>query len=212
MVLDGQLSYSVPTIGVLTGLLLPAVQAAREAARRMQSSNNQKQIMLALWNYESAYKSLPSRVLKDANGRPLLSWRVAILPFIEQQPLYEQFHLDEPWDSEHNLSLLDSMPKIFKHPNFAGPAGHTVYLAPYKTGTVWSLEKPELGEITDGTSNTIACFEVNDEHAVPWTKPEDIDLDKVQLLDFFRFPSSTVAMFDGSVQSISPDIDPSILE
>ena len=210
--IQGEFAYTVPTIGVLTGLLLPAVQAAREAARRMQSQNNVKQLILSIHNYESAFKRFPMRATKSASGKPLLSWRVAMLPYVEQVALYQQFHLDEPWDSEHNIKLLDKMPATFKHPSYVGPAGHTVYLAPFYESTVWNLEKPKISNITDGTSNTIALFEVNDAHAVPWTKPDDLDLHELELVDCFRPTGSNVGMFDGSVQFISPSIDLSVLK
>ena len=210
--MQGEFAYTVPTIGVLTGLLLPAVQSAREAARRMQSQNNLKQLVLSLLNHESAYKRFPSRVAKSASGKPLLSWRVAVLPYIEQAALYQQFHLDEPWDSEHNIKLLDKMPAAFGHPNYVGPAGHTVYLAPFYESTIWNADKPMIRSITDGTSNTMAIFEVNDAHAVPWTKPDDLNLQELELTDCFRAPGSNAAMFDGSVRYLIPNIDPTILK
>ena len=88
--------------GVLVALLLPAVQAAREAARRSQCTNNLKQIVLALHNYHDVYKCFPSAVLTDESGRPIRSWRVAILPFMEQQALYKQYDFNQPWDSPRN--------------------------------------------------------------------------------------------------------------
>jgi len=212
IVMDGRVAYSVPTIGVLVGLLLPAVQAAREAARRMSSQNNMKQIMLAMLNHESAFKQFPARATRDADGKPLLSWRVKILPFLEENGLYQEFHQDEPWDSEHNIKLLERMPAVYKHPSYVGAEGHTVYLVPYQKGNVWTSAKPQIRNITDGTSNTIACFETNDEHAVPWSKPDDIDLDQDDIFDFFRFGVSNVGMFDGSVRAIAPSIDPVVLK
>ena len=209
---QGEFAYTVPTIGVLTGLLLPAVQAAREAARRMQSTNNLKQLMLSMHNYESTYKRLPSRASKGANDKPLLSWRVAILPYIEQVTLYQQFHLDEPWDSEHNIKLLDKMPATFRHPSYVGPEGQTVYLAPFYESTIWNLDKPKFAQITDGTSNTIALFEVDDGHAVPWTKPEDLDLHEVDIIDCFRPTGSNVGIFDGSIRFLARNVDPGLLE
>ena len=208
----GEFAFTVPTIGVLTGLLLPAVQSAREAARRMQSMNNLRQIGLAMHNYESVYLKLPLRVSKDANGKPLLSWRVALLPYLEQSALYEQFHLDEPWDSEHNLKLLDKMPAVYAHPSYVGPRGQTVYLAPYYSDTIWNQSNPSFQNITDGLSNTIAFFEASDDHAVPWTKPEDLDLDMLDLIDCFRINASHATMFDGSVRALTPDIDELELE
>ena len=90
----------------------------------MTASNNLKQLALGIHNFHSAYRKLPA-ARTDENGQPLLSWRVAILPFIEQQALYEQFHLDEPWDSEHNLKLIDQMPATFTDPSLMLPPGMT---------------------------------------------------------------------------------------
>ncbi|MEZ6114117.1 MAG: DUF1559 domain-containing protein [Pirellulaceae bacterium] len=83
-------------------MLLPAVQTAREAARRSQCSSNLKQIELALHNYHDTFKSFPPAYIADANGRPMHSWRVLILPFMEQRELYDQCRFDEPWDGPNN--------------------------------------------------------------------------------------------------------------
>ena len=90
---------------LLSVVSLPAVKASHSAARRM-SANNLKQLAIAMHNFHDVYKQLPSEAIFDKNGSPLLSWRVHILPFIKQRELYEQFHLDEPWDSEHNRKLI----------------------------------------------------------------------------------------------------------
>src|SRR5438132_8532158 len=91
----------IAIIAILIGLLLPAVQKVREAAGRAQSQNNLKQIALAVHNYHDVYGHFPQDIT-DKNGKPILSWRVAILPFIEQDNVYKMFKLDEPWDSENN--------------------------------------------------------------------------------------------------------------
>ena len=88
-----ELLVVIAIIGILVGLLLPAVQAAREAARRMSCQNNLKQMGLAMLNYESAYKKFPSALMGARVGAPQddgVSWAVALLPFIEQTPLYNQ--------------------------------------------------------------------------------------------------------------------------
>src|SRR5262245_25073160 len=78
-----------------------------ETAMQTQSRNNMKQMALAIHNYVSAKKRFPTAAIRDKkNGKPLLSWRVAILPYLEDQTIYGEFHLDEPWDSEHNQKLL----------------------------------------------------------------------------------------------------------
>src|SRR5439155_8958659 len=84
--------------GILVALLLPAVQAAREAARRMQSQNNLKQIGLALHNYHATYQTFPPAVVTDENGKPLYSGRVLLLPFMEQEALYNDFDRTQAWD------------------------------------------------------------------------------------------------------------------
>ena len=122
-------SVSSPAVsGVLIALLLPAVQSAREAARRAQCTNNLKQMALAMFNYESATGAFPKPALTDKDGKPLLSWRVAILPYIEQNGLYNRFHLDEPWDSPHNKELIKEMPQTFVCPSrFNVEPGSTTY-------------------------------------------------------------------------------------
>ncbi len=107
--------FIVPAI--LIALLLPAVQAAREAAQRAQCTNNLKQIGLALHNYHDTYGTFPPPAITDANGNPLLSWRVAILPFLGEDGLYNQFHLDEPWDSPNNQPLSFQLPSVYKCPS-----------------------------------------------------------------------------------------------
>jgi hypothetical protein len=201
---------SYGTIGVMTGLLLPAVQAAREAARRMSSSNNLKQIVLGLLNYESAYKKFPPRIGKSADGKPLLSWRVKILPFLEEQALYSEFHLDEPWDSEHNLKLLERMPAVYANPRVATLPGHTSYLLPYGEDTGWPEDALRLRDVTDGLSNTIAVVEASGEVAVPWTKPEDLDIDAYPDASWMPAGGSggtNIVMMDGSVRFLSALID-----
>jgi prepilin-type processing-associated H-X9-DG protein len=165
------------TTGIAVALLLPAVQAAREAARRAQCVNNLKQIGLALNNYEAAYGSFPRAAIADKQGKPLLSWRVAILPFIEQDALYKKFKLDEPWDSPHNKALLQSMPWIYACPSATrAEPSLTNYRAFTGKNTLMSLDSDvRLASVTDGTAFTLAVVETKE--GVPWTKPEDLPFD-----------------------------------
>jgi type II secretory pathway pseudopilin PulG len=201
-------------VGVLVGLLLPAVQAAREAARRMQCSNNMKQIGLALWNYESTYKSLPPAFTTDANGKPLHSWRTLILPYMEQSALYSQIDLNKPWDDPVNLPFSKVV-----IPTYACPSGHTD--SPEKTcyqvvvdpsGIFTGAKCTKISEITDGTSNTILLVETESANAVPWMSPDDTDLPT------YLTPSQTnrsnhtggghATFADGSIKFLSNGIDP----
>jgi prepilin-type processing-associated H-X9-DG protein len=209
---DKTMASSYQVIGAMVGLLLPAVQSAREAARRMESSNNLKQIMLAMHNYEAAYRKLPAQAILDADDKPLLSWRVAILPFLDQQQLYNEFHLDEPWDSPHNIKLLDRMPSFFQNPSNPPAPGMTTYLVPMGEGVGLGSSGISFRNMTDGTSNTIAVVDVNPELGVPWTKPDDFDINQVDLLNLLRFEGSNVGFFDGSVRFLSSSIDLELLE
>lgn len=174
-----QESTQVATIGILVALLLPAVNAARSAARRNQSMNNMRQIGLAFVNHESAFGKFPARASFDDDGTPLLSWRVHILPFLEEQALYDQFHLDEPWDSEHNKQLIDKMPSVFRSPPSTSSPGETNYLLPVGPGTMFAGQEPlTIRNIKDGTSKTLLLVEVNDDEAVTWTKPADWTYDR----------------------------------
>jgi prepilin-type processing-associated H-X9-DG protein len=104
---------------ILIGLMIPAVQKVREAAARIQDANNLKQLSLAVVAYSDDHgNQLPPAVVYDKDGQPLYSWRVLILPYLgpEEQQLYQQFHLDEPWDSPHNKPLLARMPQVFAEP------------------------------------------------------------------------------------------------
>lgn len=216
---DDRLSVSVDSngtaaIGVAVGLLLPAVQAARAAAQRMSSSNNMKQILLAMLNHESAYKRFPGRVWKrNAEKQPLLSWRVAILPYIEEAALYNEFRQDEPWDSPHNIKLLERMPAVFRNPQIPTELGYTTYVIPHGEGTPGSVEGGiKFAMMTDGSSNTIAVVEVDSGYAVPWSAPDDISIEENDLTDAFPPRGSTVGFFDGSVQFMSKFVDLEMLE
>lgn len=162
---------------VLVALLLPAVQQAREAARRTQDKNSLKMIGLAMHNYHDVHNTFPARASYDKSGKALLSWRVHLLPFLDQNELYEEFHLDEPWDSEHNLTLVARMPEVYRSNSFSDPE-KTVFLTADGSGTMMEGSKSvRLPDVTDGTSNTIFVMEVNPENAVTWTQPEDLPFD-----------------------------------
>jgi type II secretory pathway pseudopilin PulG len=207
------------TIGVLVALLLPAVQAAREAARRNASMNNMKNILLAMFNYEAAKKTYPPYANIDAAGKPLLSWRVHLLPYMEQEALYKQFHLDEPWDSEHNKQLISLMPELFLDPSsrLSPTDGKTHYLGVLGEGRLFdgAAQGRKMATIGDGTSNSIAFVQTGDAGAVIWTKPQDWEPDADDLMKPFDplHPGGFLAGFcDGHVAFIGYDIDPSAFE
>ncbi|HMP05338.1 MAG TPA: DUF1559 domain-containing protein [Lacipirellulaceae bacterium] len=210
---------AVAIVGFLVALLLPAVQAAREAARRNASHNNLRQIMLALLNYESAHGRFPPHASYSANRHePLLSWRGHILPYLELDALYRQFRLDEPWDSEHNIALLPQIPEGFIDPSSPGPAEAYAsnYLGVQGPNSLFdgTATGRRIASITDGTSNSLAVVQVDDHNAVPWTKPEDWEMDLENPLAGIGMihPGVFLAAFcDGSVSAISFDVGPDAL-
>jgi len=204
------------TAPLAVGLLLPAVQSARGAARRVQSANNLKQIAMAMHMHEADHGSFPAAYIADADGKPLLSWRVAILPYIDQRGLYEQFKLDEPWDSPSNKPLIPRMSPIFKPPASRAPPGMTNYLTVRGEGTVFpGKDAVKMAEITDGASNTIMAVEVGDEEVVVWTRPIDFEYDEddpAAGLSGLQPEGFNAAFCDGSVRLIAEETDPVMLK
>ncbi len=210
---------------VLVALLLPAVQAAREAARRAQCTNNLKQIALAMHNYHDVYKCFPAGYTTDQNGRPLHSWRVALLPFMEQQPLYDQLHLDEPWDSPHNMMLAAQMPATFRCPSApdSGPGSNLTHYVVILSDPPGEGEAPEsvfqknrgmrISEIIDGTSNTVMVVESSE--PVMWTQPDaephirslNLRVNGGAGIGSYHPQGANVAMADGSVHFLSNTVD-----
>ena len=202
-------------IGAAIALVLPSVRAARQAARRTMSLNNLKNIGLALQNYHDTYRTLPPAAKVDANGKALLSWRVQILPFLMEQSLYEEFHLDEPWDSEHNKKLIRRMPQIYRNPDLPEMDFKTNYLAVTGEGTAFAGKQgTKFRDVTDGTSNTIMVVEANADRAVIWTKPDDLQFNPQQPLAGLGdlHSSGFQALFmDGLIHIIAKTIDPTVL-
>jgi hypothetical protein len=211
-----QLVAEVQTASSLSTMLAHAAGMMKIASNRTVSQNNIKQMTLAMINYADTFNgTIPSAAICDKNGKPLLSWRVAILPYIEQDNLYKQFHLDEPWDSEHNKKLLEHMPAIYKLPGdktkYEFPSTH--YLAFVGKGAALEEKRGVRfpAEYTDGTSNTIWVAET--EKAVPWTKPEDISYDPKQApkLGYFFGNRVNVGNMDGSVRTLPKNLKEEIL-
>jgi prepilin-type processing-associated H-X9-DG protein len=188
------------------------VQSAREAAKRSQCVNNLKQIGLALHNFHDANNRFPGDI-KDKDGKTLLSWRVQILPYIEQQALYNKFKLDEPWDSANNKPLIDQMPMVFACPtNVNRKPGQTHYRGfTGKGGFFEDGDGVQIASITDGTSNTIAVAEFKD--GTIWSKPDQADTDDPSAFLASEHPGGFNVLFgDGSVRLIKDTIAKAILK
>jgi hypothetical protein len=163
-------------------------------------------------SYQDVHGHIPPAVVYGHDGKPLLSWRVLILPFIEGEELYRQFKLDEPWDSPHNAQLLSKMPFVYEAPPWKArtmPPFHTIIHVFVGKGT--AFEGPRglnlKEDFPDGTSNTIAFVEAG--KPVPWTKPEDLAFDPAgplpELKGIFK-DSFRIALADGSVRHVPLNI------
>ena len=204
-------------VGSVAGTFLG--KAALGAAQRSEANivkNHLKQLALAMHNYLDVNKHFPPAAIRDAQGRPLLSWRVMLLPYLEQNELYQQFHLDEPWDSEHNKPLIAKMPDVYAPRNGQlRDQGKTTYLVPVGKQTVFGpKEGITIQDITDGTSNTILIVDADPDQAVIWTKPDDLNVDGVdakKALFGTRKGQISCAFADGSAQVLGPQLDSATL-
>ncbi len=207
-----ELLVCLAIIGLLALIVLPGTRrGAREPARRMQCSNNLKQIALALLNYESKYKMFPPAYTVDVDGNRLHSWRSLILPFLEQGDLYNKIDFSKAWDDPANEAVFRSSLPIFRCPSSEFPSGQTSYLA--IVGEHNCL-RPQTGrmktEVVDGLSNTVMVFETEPSKTVHWMCPEDASEDMFAAVD----PKSKNAhksgrnacIADGSVRFLSSSI------
>lgn len=205
-----------PATGREEGPLAGMVGAARTAARRAQSTTKLKMLGLAMHNYHDSFGRFPARAIFDDDGRPLLSWRVLMLPYVDEGQLFDAFRRDEPWDSEHNRKLIEHMPDVFRSPSSRVGPGKTVYLAPVGEGMMFNGSKGKrFSEIHDGTSSTIMLLEVNDSEAVVWTRPDDWKFDPrrpMAGLGSSHVDGFNAAFADGSVRFLADSLDPDVFK
>ncbi|MCA9105379.1 MAG: DUF1559 domain-containing protein, partial [Planctomycetales bacterium] len=214
LVLLGAVAGALAAVADQAGVDVGAIVAPVSAAR-VQNQNNLRQIGLALHNYHDTFRRFPPQAITDDNGRPLLSWRVAILPYIEQQQLYDQFHHDEPWDSEHNLALLERMPAVFRDPLSEAEPGMTTFLGISGDAGIFPEDREgvRIAEIIDGTSNTLMVIKGPEESAIEWTRPSDLTPDMNLLDQFFgELEESFLGLTaDGAVHTFDRDTDEAMI-
>lgn len=229
---------TVLTFGIISAIVLAIVfflmlNGSRRRLRQAQARNRFMQIGLRIHNFHDVLRRIPTSSY-DINGQPLLSWRVYLLPYIEHQQLFRQFHLDEPWDSEHNLQLVEQMPDVYRDPHFDLP-GRTMYLQPIGKGALFGKGEDDNGrelleirahtnrdgtaygwtkmltyeDISDPAESTILMIEADPDRAVIWTKPDDFDFNPDEPLAGLGHTTPGgfhVRFVDGSVAFLPLDI------
>ena len=196
----------------------PVLEEKEESSKKdnVQTSGRAlREVGLACMNHESANQRFPTNII-GPDGEALLSWRVAVLPFIGNEGilLYKKFHLDEPWYSEHNKTLLKEIPKVFK--NVKDDDTKTSILGFDMEGAVFENDKQiTFAIITDGSSNTILVINAAENLAVEWTKPADISLGDYKSREpkqLFRDGEENVVLCDASAHQVGRNVDAKTLQ
>jgi len=205
----------VMVFGLLEAIVFPRVRRQLAYARAPHPANNLHQIVLAMQLYQDEYGVFPPAVVSDADGKPLYSGRVLLLPFLGEQSLYNQFDKSRAWDSPENLPLSKNCPTIFQNPLSSGAsiasvnAGQTDFLLVTGTNTLFEAGKViETINISDDPSNTMAVVEVKTS-GVNWAEPIDLDLSQpVALPAGSDFRGNQAAFADGSVRLVPRSVTP----
>jgi len=195
-----------------------AIPAAGRAATRTQCSNNLRQIGIAMLNYHDTYGSYPPAYIPDEKGQPKHSWRVLLLPFLEQQTLYDQYDFDQPWDSPENAALGNLMPEVYRCPSDTLSAfSETSYAMIVGPGTISDgAGATKIAEITDGTAVTILVVEAAGS-GIHWLDPRDLKAERISYLVndpvdggilSDHADGANVLFSDGSVMFVPGSVDP----
>jgi prepilin-type processing-associated H-X9-DG protein len=169
-------------LGFVFSLFMP-ISGPREPSRRMQCLNQVRNIALALQNYHANYGSFPPACITDESGRPMHSWRVLILPYLDRHDVYEAYSFDEPWNGPNNSKLQDVVISVFCCPQDHGRGKSTVtsYVAVVGPETIWPGSScTKFDDVSDGLDNTLLIVEVANS-GIHWMEPRDLDASKMPL-------------------------------
>ena len=206
---------------ILIGMLLPPLGGHRGHSIRLNRREQTKQICLAVLDYESANGHFPPAYIADKDGNPMHSWRVLILPFLEEQALFKRYDFDEPWNGPNNSILVDQLEHDVFAANPYTPKSEKTGTTGFKlvTGEETAFVEDQTKgfvDITAGSSNVIMLVDDNAK-PVNWMSPEDLPLEEATELFDHKHANSTwifesifrirryyflsIGMFDGSVKT-----------
>jgi type II secretory pathway pseudopilin PulG len=197
--------------GILAALLLPAIQAARDAAYRTQDMNNMRQISMALLNYESTYRTFPPAYTVDEQGNKLHSWRSLILPFLEGADIHQQIDFSQPWDSPANANARNRIVPAYQSVLAQTSVDQTMFQVIVDPSSMFPGETGvQIGDLRDGLSNTVMLVAADKNKAVHWMEPSDVSIS-----DFVTpTPNGSayrggtlINLADGAVMFLSEDTD-----
>ncbi|HUE74369.1 MAG TPA: DUF1559 domain-containing protein, partial [Pirellulaceae bacterium] len=208
---------------LLAVCLISAFRYAEERSHRARCPNNLKQIAIALQLYHDEYGSLPPAYMADASGQPIHSWRVLLLPFLECEPLYQQYRFDEPWDGPNNRKLHEQFVGVYSCPEqFRQGSGDTrrdtSYVVVVGPRTAFPGDRSvSFGDIRDGTTNTVLVVEIKNS-GIHWMEPRDLHVTQMnprinpsrgQGISSPHKGYAQAAIADGGVKTLSEPLSPS---
>ena len=167
---------------VLAWLLLSAVTNPRTFSRQHSCNNNLRTIGLALTQYHDTIGCFPPATINDASGKPMHSWRVLLLPYLDQKALYDRYRFDEPWDGPNNRKLHNEVMKCYCCPADGGSRSstQTSYLAVQGGHTIWLGDYTRMADLLDGSSNTVMLVETANS-GIHWMEPRDLRADELPM-------------------------------
>jgi hypothetical protein len=208
-------------LSLLLLLLLPAMKTSPPGGRLDQCMSNLMQISKAMLMYEADHGSLPPAYVADKNGRPMHSWRVLLLPYLDRLPLYKEYHFDEPWDGPHNRPLADRMPRVYRCPSAPTGVSVTSYAVVVGPNTVFpGATAVRRDEISDGLSNTILVVEAA-RVGINWLEPRDLKEENMHFkingdprteISSFHVHLANAMFCDASPHPLKDSIDPALLK
>lgn len=210
-------------LGTVLALCIPVGGSTGPSSRRSQCTNNLRQIGLALQAYEQKYGSFPPAYVADSSGKPLVSWRVLILPFLEESTLASAIHQNEAWDSPNNRKSTATPLLVFQCPSdpvaAVGASGLCNYFAVVGPNAAWAGANPrKLSDFKD-PRHTILVVEIENS-GVHWAEPRDLYVGQMatvinpatrQGISSAHHGGANVLFADGHVEFLPDSTDPKAL-